>query len=63
MKCRREKIKGIPNISPVVELSNTLPQTPWAIENTVSIRNQLASRIVIVFLNKARPEEQRRGGG
>ena len=28
LKCRREKNKGIANISPVAELSSTLPQTP-----------------------------------
>jgi hypothetical protein len=49
MKCRREKSKGIPNISPVAVLSNTLPQTPWAIENAVSIKNQVASGMAMVF--------------
>ena len=55
MKCRREKSKGIPNISPVAVLSNTLPQTPWAIENAVSIRNQLARGIAMMFQACIRP--------
>jgi len=38
-KCRRDAIRGTPNISAVAVFRATLPQTPWASENAVSIRN------------------------